>query len=70
MSYKTNVNNVPVMRLQEKWHFKHDTTKLAAYDPTSRQFKQEKHELETNIKFKELQFIHFISKNFSLIFED
>ena len=67
MSYKTKINNVPVMRLQEKWHFKHDTTKLAAYDPTSRQFKQRKHELETNIKFKELQFIHFISKNFGLI---
>ena len=69
MSYKTQVNNVQVMRLDEKWHFKHDHHEIKSYEQGSLQFRQQKNALKVDIKNKNVQLIHFISKNFGLVFE-
>jgi len=70
MSYKCQVNNVPVARLDEKWHYKHDFHELESYEVGTEMWERTKYELEMNIKSKQIQFIHFISKNFSILFED
>ena len=36
MSYKVKMNNVPVQRLSDTWHFKHVEQPLAAYTKGTR----------------------------------
>ena len=69
MAYKTKINEVPVTDLDEMWHYKHDYNVFNSYIKGSKEFNAAKHELNINIKTKNIQFIHFISKNFGLIFE-
>ena len=70
MAYKVIVNDVPVSDLDEAWHYKHDFNKIDSYTEGTKDYKIAKHELEINIKLKKVQLIHFISKNFGLVFND
>ena len=70
MSYKTTVNKVPLSRLDEKWHYKHNYNRIECFDIGSKDWKTSKKELELDIKEKQVQLIHFISKNFSLVFDE
>lgn len=70
MSYKTTINDVPISRLDEKWHLKHSFHRIKSYDVGSKDWKTARRELHNDIKEKDAQFIHFISKNFSLVFEE
>ena len=68
MAYKVVKNNVPTFRLSELWHFKHDSASLNSYDNNHTDFTVAKNALENNIRSHNVQLIHFISKNFGLVF--
>lgn len=70
MSYKTQMNNVPVSRLDQKWHHKHDYNVPESHVRGSQPFERTKHTLRLDIKTHEVQLIHFISKNFGLVFDE
>ena len=70
MGYKTKKNNVPLYSLSKAWHFKHDYNKLESYDKENLFYKKAKYELEAKIKEHSVQLVHFISKNFGLIFDE
>ena len=69
MAYKVVKNNVPTFRLSELWHFKHDSASLNSYDNNHTDFTVAKNALENNIRSHNVQLIHFISKNFGLVFD-
>ena len=46
MSYKTTINQVPISRLEEKWHYKHDYHRIKSYEVGSKEWKTSKRELE------------------------
>ena len=68
MGYKIKKNDVPVYKLSETWHFKHDSGSLNSYDSNHKDFMSAKNALENNIRNHNVQLIHFISKNFGLVF--
>lgn len=69
MGYKVKKNNVPIYALSETWHLKHDYNKIESYDNTKVEFKNAKHKLEMDIMENKAIMVHFISKNFGLVFE-
>ena len=69
MAYKVVKNNVPVHRLPAYLHWKHDYTGLKSYDSTTQEFKAAKYSLLAKIKENNVQLVHFISKNFGLVFD-
>ena len=69
MGYKVIKNNVPVHNIGLEFHWKHDYGKLASYDKTTEEFKIAKNVLASKIRENNVQMIHFISKNFGLVFE-
>lgn len=70
MAYKVVKNKVPVHRLPNYLHWKHDYTGLKSYDNTTKEFNLAKQSLELKMKENNIQLIHFISKNFGLVFEE
>jgi hypothetical protein len=68
MSYKVEMNNVPVYPLSETWHYKHDTHKIKTYDINTIEFQQEKAKYNSSVKEHNVIMTHFISKNFGLAF--
>ena len=70
MAYKVVKNKVPVHRLPDYLHWKHDYGSLKTYDSTKKEFKIAKTALQSKIKENNIQLIHFISKNFGLVFDD
>lgn len=69
MAYKVVKNDVPVHRLSDFWHWKHDYGGLKSYETGTKEFKSAQLSLEAKIKEKNVQMIHFISKNFGLVFD-
>ena len=68
MSYKVQMNNVPVYPLSEAWHYKHDMHKIKTYDKNAIEFQQEKIKYNNALKEHNVIMTHFISKNFGLLF--
>ena len=69
-SYKVNKNNLSSPNLDHTWHFKHTHNHdYRTLDPTSHQYKIEKRRFDYSMKEKDPVFVHFISKNFALVFE-
>jgi hypothetical protein len=68
MSYKVKMNNVPVQRLSDTWHFKHVEQPLAAYTKGTKEYKTSKHTLNAEIAKYNTVMVHMISKNFGLLF--
>lgn len=69
MSYKTKKNNVPLHRLPLYFHWIHDYTGLKSFYSENPQFKTAQSLLESNIKKHNIHLVHFISKNFGLVFD-
>jgi hypothetical protein len=69
MGYKVKKNSVPIYALSETWHLKHDYNKIESYDNTKVEFKNAKHKLEMDIMENKTTMVHFISKNFGLVFD-
>ena len=69
MGYKVKKNNAPIHPLSKTWHLKHDYNKIKSYDNTSVEFKNAKHKLEMDIMENKTTIVHFISKNFGLVFD-
>lgn len=69
MAYKVVKNNVQVHRLPDCLHWKHDYGGLRSYDNSTQEFRTAKYSLESKIKENNVQLIHFISKNFGLVFD-
>ena len=67
MSYKVNMNNVTVSRLNETWHLKHYTDKLKAFTKGTTEHETSKHTLKARIRENNTVMVHMISKNFGLI---
>jgi hypothetical protein len=68
MGYKVKKNNVPVYKLSETWHLKHDYNNVKSYDKTTIEYKQSKLKLQNTIHEHSSVMVHFISKNFGLFF--
>jgi len=68
MSYKVKMNNVPVQRLSDTWHFKHVEQPLAAYTKGTEEYKTSKYTLNAEITKHNSVMVHMISKNFGLLF--
>ncbi len=69
MSYKVNMNNVVVSRLNETWHLKHVNDKIAAFDKNTREHEISKHKLKARMRENNTAMVHMISKNFGLLVE-
>ena len=69
MGYKVKKNNVPVYKLSETWHLKHDYNNVKSYDKTTIEYKQSKLKLQNTIHEHSSVMVHFISKNFGLVFD-
>ncbi len=67
MSYKVNMNNVIVSRLNETWHLKHYTDKLKSFTKGTTEYETSKHTLKARIRENNTVMVHMISKNFGLI---
>jgi hypothetical protein len=50
------------------WHHKHDYNSIRSYEVGSHEFNRAKNKLEIDIEKENIQMIHFISKNFGLVF--
>jgi hypothetical protein len=70
MAYKVVKNNVPVYRLPDFWHWKHDYGGLKTYENGHSEFNKARKMLESKIAENNVQLVHFISKNFGLVFDD
>jgi hypothetical protein len=68
MSYKVKKNSIPVYKLEKMWHHKHDYNSIRSYEVGSHEFNRAKNKLEIDIEKENIQMIHFISKNFGLVF--
>tara|TARA_B110000459_G_scaffold156379_1_gene171075 strand:+ start:4507 stop:6222 length:1716 start_codon:yes stop_codon:yes gene_type:complete len=69
MSYKVKMNNVPVQRLSDTWHFKHVEQPLAAYTKGTEEYKTSKYTLNAEITKHNSVMVHMISKNFGLLLD-
>lgn len=69
MGYKVVKNNVPVHILSDTFHYRHYYTTIESFDNTKPQFVKERHILNSKVKENNTQMIHFISKNFGLVFD-
>jgi hypothetical protein len=69
MSYKTKKNNVPVYNIPKWWHHKNHYSGKNSFDPTHREYLKAKYEYETGTANENSVIIHFISKNFGLVFD-
>lgn len=69
MGYKVVKNKVQVHRLPSCLHWKHDYGGLKSYENGTKEFNSAKLSLEAKIKENNVQLIHFISKNFGLVFD-
>ena len=69
MGYKVAKNNVPVHRLSDTFHYRHYYTTIKTFDNTTQEYRKEKHILNAKIKEHNVQLVHFISKNFGLVFD-
>lgn len=66
-AYKVTKNNVFSFRLSEDWHYKHNENYPDSYIKGSTTYVREKAKIADNLNKR--QIIHFISKNFSLVFD-
>lgn len=69
-SYKTIKNDVPVFRLAAHWHSQHNYDNRGSFEPQSRAWYAAKNKYNAR-NFEDRAVIkHFISKNFSLYFDE
>ena len=66
-AYKVIKNNVFSFQLRDNWHFKHNENYPESYIKGSPTYVREKAHITKNVDKR--QIIHFISKNFSLVFD-
>lgn len=66
-SYKVVKNNVFSFRLNDDWHFKHNENYPESYIKDTTTYIREKAKIADQLNKR--QIIHFISKNFSLVFD-
>lgn len=66
-AYKVIKNNVFSFQLRDNWHFKHNENYPESYIKGSPTYVREKAHITKNVNKR--QIIHFISKNFSLVFD-
>lgn len=66
-AYKVIKNNVFSFQLRDNWHFKHNENYPESYIKGSPTYVREKAHINENVNKR--QIIHFISKNFSLVFD-
>jgi len=69
-SYKVEKNEVPVFNIPKWWHHKNHYWSKNSFVPGHRDFKKAKHEFEASVRESDSVIIHFISKNFGLVFEE
>jgi len=68
-SYKINKNNVPLYHLTHWWHFKHHYSVKTALIKDHPKMKTVQRHLESDCEIKNVTIVHFISKNFGLVFD-
>jgi hypothetical protein len=69
MAYKTRKNNVWLYPLPKRWHHKHLYRNLNSFTHDTKEHGMSKRELETEVLVEDIVMIHFISKNFELVFD-
>jgi hypothetical protein len=70
MSYKTIKHNVPVFNIPKWWHHKNHYFNKGSFEVGSNQWWRAKHVYDASVQKDDSVIIHFISKNFSLVFND
>lgn len=69
LSYKVKINQVPTFNLDLYWHYKHEYRSLESFNQDHIAFKIDKEHLLAECKKNKTVIIHFISKNFGLVFD-
>ncbi len=69
MSYKTKINDVPLFYLGYKWHTRHFYGNKHEFIEGTPERKRALLKLKNYIKEEDTTIIHFISKNFGLVFD-
>ena len=69
MSYKVNKNKVAVTQLPVWWHWRHYYKSKEAMITGTFQFNDDLYRLNTKCNEWDVSIIHFISKNFGLVFD-
>ena len=69
MAYKVNKNKVAVTQLPVWWHWRHYYKSKEAMIPGTFQFKDDLYRLSKKCDEWDVSIIHFISKNFGLVFD-